>query len=310
MTCVLIGVPVAEGTGRAGADAGPRALRAAGIRERLQAGGLAVHDKGNLVFDDARHVCPAHPNPALKALGEVAGWTKVIAKAVAAVPHAQVPIILGGDHSISMGTLTGLSRRAAAMGRPLFVLWIDAHPDCHTLESTESGHLHGTPVAYALGVDGFGQVFPEVTHPVAASHVCMLGLRNVDGAEASLIARLGIKTYSAAEVAHLGVAATLRPFLERVRAANGLLHVSFDADAIDPAAAPGVGTPVPDGLSVAEARGIMGMVRESGLLASLDLVEVNPFLDRDRRTSRLMVSLAADAIAGSSLHVSRRRTFA
>jgi arginase len=311
MTCVLIGVPVAEGAGRTGAEAGPRALRAAGLREALQASGVAVHDKGNLILDEARHVRPlAHPNPALKALGEVAGWTGVIARAVGAVPHAQVPVMLGGDHSISMGTLSGLSRRAATMGRPLFLLWIDAHPDCHTLATTQSGHLHGTPVAYALGVDGFGEAFPPVTHPIAASNVCMLGLRSIDPAEASLIARMGIEAHASVDVARLGVAAALEPFLDRVRAADGLLHVSFDADAIDPMEAPGVGTPVPGGLSVAEARAIMTTIRESGLLASLDLVEVNPFLDRDRRTARLMVSLAADAIDARSLENGRPRVSA
>ncbi|MCO4054466.1 MAG: arginase [Bosea sp.] len=310
MNCVLIGMPVADGAGRAGADAGPRALRAAGIREALQATGVAVHDRGNLALGEARPEAGAHPNPALKALSEVAAWTAAIADAVSAVPHGQVPVMLGGDHSISMGTLTGLSRRAAAMGRPLFVLWIDAHPDCHTLDTTESGHLHGTPVAYALGVDGFGKAFPAVTQTLAPSHLCMIGLRSIDAAEASLIARLGIEAHAAAALTRQGVAATLEPFLERVRAANGLLHVSFDADAIDPSEAPGVGTPVADGLSLGEARAIMATVRRSGLLASLDLVEVNPFLDRDRRTARLMASLAADAIDARSRDCGNRRASA
>jgi len=299
MSCVLMGVPVREGTGRAGADAGPRALRAAGIGEALRGLGLSVTDRGNL----EPHVWAelSHGNAALKALPEVAAWTRAIAAAVGELPRGQIPVILGGDHSLAMGTLTGLSRRAAGLGRKLFVLWIDAHPDCHTLETSTSGHIHGTPVAYALGLPGFGPAFAPVTHPLAASDICMVGIRSIDAAEADVIAREGLEVHSAADVAARGVSAIIQPFLERVRAENGMLHVSFDVDSVDPAHAPGVGTPVPGGLSIAEARRIMAEVRESGMLSSLDMVELNPFLDRDRRTSRLMVELAAQALGPAAI---------
>jgi arginase len=304
MGCVVIGVPVREGTGRNGADAGPQALRAAGIREALQRAGHSVEDVGNLQLGSLPDV--SHANAALKALPEVAAWTTVIHDAVVALPRGRVPVILGGDHSIALGTLSGLARRAASEGRPLFVLWIDAHPDCHTLDSTQSGHLHGTPVAYALGESGFGGALPMVDDPVVADSICMLGIRSIDPAEAKIIARRGIDVVCAADVASRGIAAVLAPFLERVRAANGLLHVSFDADAVDPAFAPGVGTPVAGGLSVEDAHTIMAMVQASGLLSSLELVELNPFLDRGQRTARLLVGLAAAALGQASASLQRR----
>lgn len=294
MSCVLVGVPVREGTGRNGADAAPQALRAAGLREALQRAGHSVEDMGNL----SRGTVPAvsHANAALKALPEVAAWTQAIRGAIAALPRGSVPVILGGDHSIALGTLGGFTARAAAMGQPLFVLWIDAHPDCHTLETTTSGHVHGTPVAHAMGEPGFGDVFGPVEHPLDPANICMVGIRSIDPAEAKLIARRGLDVICAADLASRGAEAVLAPFLERVRAANGILHVSFDADAVDPSAAPGVGTPVAGGLSAADAHAVMGMVAASGLMGSLELVELNPFLDRDRRTATLLVDLAATAI--------------
>jgi arginase len=298
MACILLGLPVREGTGRAGADQGPRALRAAGLREALGASGAAVEDWGDLRLDEA--VAVAHPNSALKALPEVAAWTRAIARVAASVPSGKRAVFLGGDHSISLGTLAGMSLRAARLRRPLFVLWIDAHPDCHTLETTTSGHLHGTPLAYATGEGGFERAFPAIAHPVDPANICMVGIRSVDPAEAALIARRGMAVHGVDSIAAHGPGAILQRFFEKVRRADGLLHVSFDVDAVDPGAAPGVGTPVENGLSVRLAHDIMAQVRESGLMDSLDLVELNPFLDRDRRTARLMVDLAATAFGRPS----------
>lgn len=305
MGCVVMGVPVREGTGRNGADAGPQALRSAGIRDVLKRGGHSVEDIGNLALESVAHV--SHVNPALKALPEIAAWTKLIDDAVAGLPRGRVPVILGGDHSIALGTLKGMSRRAAREGRPLFVLWIDAHPDCHTLETTTSGHIHGTPVAYAIGESGFGEALGPVEHPLPPENICMLGIRSIDPAEARVITRRCINAVCAADIASRGVASVLAPFLERVRDAGGILHVSFDADAVDPSAAPGVGTPVAEGLSVADAHAIMTMVEASGLMGSLELVELNPFLDRDRRTAMLLVDLAATALGRKLPAFAQRR---
>ncbi len=294
MACVLIGVPVHEGAGRVGAEAGPQALRSAGLHDALRQSGLAFQDAGDLSLANVEDV--AHPNTSVKALCDVAAWTKIIAKAASSVPNHQTPVFLGGDHSIAMGTLTGLAQRARAIGRPFFVLWIDAHPDCHTLQTTVSGHIHGTPVAYAMGEAGFGAAFPAVKAPVDADNICMIGIRSVDRAELNVLHRRRIDVHTANDVAMRGVSATLEPFLQRVRDADGILHVSFDVDAVDPGHAPGVGTPVEGGLSLQQVHDIMAMVRDSDLLGSLDLVELNPFLDRGRRTADLMVDLAATAL--------------
>jgi arginase len=303
MTTVLLGAPLCEGASRTGAEAGPQALRAAGLRQMLEAGGRAVDDAGNLSVGDLAPV--RHRNAAIRHLAEVAAWSHAIAGRVAALPKDCTPVLLGGDHSLSIGSLNGAARRARVAGRPLFVLWIDAHPDCHTLDTTTSGHLHGTPVAYATGAGDFGPAFPVMEAPILPDHVCMLGIRSIDPAEQALIARSGYTVHSAAAVAECGVEALLAPFLASVEAAGGLLHVSFDADALDPAWAPGVGTPVADGLLPDQACRIMAMARESGAIGSLDLVEVNPFLDRDRRTARLMVDLAGEALGQRG--VARRR---
>jgi arginase len=218
------------------------------------------------------------------------------------MPSDYIPVFLGGDHSLSLGSLPGLAERAAKLGRPFFVLWIDAHPDCHTLDTTESGHLHGTPVAQALGAPSFTPSFAAVGHALPAANLMMVGVRSVDAAEASLIESHGITVHAPADVRDRGPEAVLGSFLAGIRSVGGLLHVSLDADALDPAVAPGVGTPVAEGLTVGEVRRMLAAVSTAGVLGSMDLVEVNPFLDRDQRTARTMVQLAVAALrpAGSA----------
>ena len=192
------------------------------------------------------------------------------------------------------------------MGRPFFVLWIDAHPDCHTLATTDSGHLHGTPVAHALGETSFAPHFPAPVAPVAAQNIMLLGIRSIDGAESALINRHRLAVHGPAELRQHGIAALLGPFLERIARENGMLHVSLDADVLDPSIAPGVGTPVADGLMLDEVRQMMDLIAASGALASLDLVEVNPFLDREQRTARAMVDLAGTALGPAAGMAARR----
>jgi arginase len=235
----------------------------------------------------------------LKNMADVAAWARRIGDLVGRVAPADMPLLLGGDHSLSIGSLPALAARARRMGRPLFVLWIDAHPDCHTLDTSESGHLHGVPLAYALGEPGFQPHLPEVENPLPGAHVLALGIRSVDAAEAGLIARRGLAMASPADLRRRGLHGVLEPFLRQVRAANGLLHVSFDADALDPAVAPAVGTPVAGGLTFAATARIMRAVAASGTLGSLELVEVNPTLAGADRTAEAMVRLAAMAIRAS-----------
>ncbi len=289
--CVLLGVPVQAGSGRLGCDMGPSAFRAAGLGGVLGALGYAVSDRGNLA--PPLPVCVHHPNAVIKALPEIAAWTAAIADASYRAGADGMPIICGGDHSLAAGTLSGLSRAAAEAGQDLFVLWLDAHPDLHTLESTTSGHLHGVPMAYAIGHPSFAGWFPPLVAPLKAGNVCMMGIRSVDPAERVMLSSTGITVYDMRAIDEHGVAPLLERFLQRVAAAKGALHVSLDVDFLDPAIAPGVGTTVPGGATFREAHLIMEMLHDAGLVTSLDLVELNPFLDERGRTALLMVDLVA-----------------
>ena len=289
-TCIL-GAPFGMGAGIAGCDGAPAALRAAGLARALQAGGRAVHDMG-----DARpQPDPARTgaDPALRNLPETVAMIRgLTAAARAAGRGAALPVFLGGDHAIAAATVPAMAERAAAAGRPFFVLWLDAHPDLHDLASTESGNLHGTPAAYFLGLPGF-DAFPPLPARVAAGNLCMMGLRSIDTAEAARLARLGIEAHPMAALHRAGVAAPLAAFLGRVARAGGALHVSFDVDFLDPALAPAVGTAVPEGATLAQAEEIVALLGASGLVSSLDIVELNPRLDDGARTTTLMCRLAA-----------------
>lgn len=290
-TCILLGAPVQEGAGRMGCDMGPSAFRAAGLPGALRELGYHVQERGNIRPAPRRAL--THANAALRFLPDVVAWTEAIAEASFQAAGEGLPIIVGGDHSVAAGTLSGLSRRAKDMGRELFVLWLDAHPDFHTLETTQSGNLHGVPVAYATGRPGFEGVFPPLHAPVKPENICMMGIRSVDPAERAGLREAGITVHDMRAVDERGIAPLLREFLARVEAANGLLHVSLDVDFLDPGIAPGVGTTVPGGATFREAHLAMEMLHDSGLVTSVDLVELNPFLDERGRTAILMVDLVA-----------------
>ncbi|MER9432761.1 arginase family protein, partial [Mesorhizobium sp. M0408] len=176
---------------------------------------------------------------------------------------------------------------------PLFVLWLDAHPDFHTLDTTTSGNLHGVPLAYASGQPGFEGYFPRLAAQVEPARICALGIRSVDLAERDALRRAGVTVHDMRSIDEHGIAQLLRAFLERVSAANGMLHVSLDVDFLDPSIAPAVGTTVPGGATFREAHLAMEMLHDSGLVTSLDLVELNPFLDERGRTATLLVDLTA-----------------
>jgi arginase len=298
-TCILIGAPVQDGTGRLGCDMGPSAFRAAGIGQALESLGHRVIDTGNLVPEIVAGA--PHANAAIRSLPEIAGWTRTLAQAVLSAHAEGLPIVLGGDHSLAAGTLSGHARQAARAGRKLFVLWLDAHPDLHTLDTTTSGNLHGVPMAYALGLPGFAGHFPALESPLDPQRICMMGLRSVDPAERRLLAQTGIRVHDMRAIDENGVATLLRGFLDEVERQDGLLHVSLDVDFLDPEIAPGVGTTVPGGATFREAHLIMEMLHDSDRVTSLDLVELNPFLDDRGRTARLMVDLTASLLGRSVL---------
>ncbi|WP_019904730.1 arginase [Methylobacterium sp. 77] len=297
--CILIGVPVQDGTRRLGCDMGPSAYRAAGFSETLVSLGLIVEDRGNIA--PPRGAAVDHPNPNLTKLSEFALWTEALSEAAYRAASEGMPIFLGGDHSLSAGSVSGMSRRAAEEGRELHVLWLDAHPDLHTLETTTSGNLHGVPMAYALGLPGFDPYLPPPVAPVKPENVCMIGLRSVDPAERRTIREAGITVHDMRAIDEFGIGVLLKAFLERVAAAGGWLHVSLDVDFLEPAIAPGVGTTVPGGATFREAHLAMEMLHDSGLVRSLDLVELNPFLDERGRTAILMTDLAASLMGRSVL---------
>jgi arginase len=287
--CALIGAPVDSGQRRPGCLMGPAAYRVAGLAAAIRSLGHTVEDWGDLALPPLRPA--ACPNPAMHALAETVGWTEVLAGRVQdALAEGALPVVMGGDHSLALGSVAGAAAQAARAGRPLFLLWLDAHSDFHTPLTSTSGNLHGTPVAYAAGRPGF-DAFPPFPAPVPAERICLFGIRSVDPAEHAALLAQGITPVDMRTLDEAGVVAPLRAFLTQVREAGGDLHVSLDVDFLDPAIAPGVGTTVPGGTTFREAHLVMELLHESGLVTSLDLVELNPFLDDRGMTAKLMVDL-------------------
>ncbi|MBJ6370329.1 arginase [Sedimentitalea arenosa] len=291
-TCILIGAPVDSGKDRRGCLMGPDAYRTAGLGEALTDLGHKLRDMGNLT--PATHA-PDLGDSKLHRPNETIGWTFRLIRAAEEAMSRGLPIFLGGDHALSLGSVAGVANHAASVGRPQFVLWLDAHSDFHTPETTASGNLHGTPLGYVTGRRGFGG-FPEVRNPIPQENICILGLRSVDAAEKLALQGTAIHRHDMREIDETGIARPLAAFLQRVSEAQGMLHVSLDVDFLDPMIAPAVGTTVPGGATIREAHLVMEMICDSGLMTSLDLVELNPFLDDRGRTAQVMVDLAASAL--------------
>ncbi len=288
-SCILIGAPIDSGQKRAGCLMGPDAYRVAGLGPSITDLGHQVADWGDVILPPLE--AASCPNPAVHSLSETIGWTQALAKRTAeALDHGHFPILLGGDHSLALGSVAGAAAHAMRIGRPLFVLWLDAHSDIHTPLTTQSGNLHGTPVAYIAGHQGF-EAFPPFPDPVPEDRICLYGIRSVDQAEHAALLKTDMMICDMRVLDERGIIAPLREFLERVHADNGLLHVSLDVDFLDPSIAPAVGTTVPGGTTFREAHLVMELLHESGLVSSLDLVELNPFLDERGKTAKLMVEL-------------------
>ena len=292
VNCILIGAPVDSGKHRKGCVMGPDAYRTANLPQVLSDLGYDVTDLGNLtaVAATAENV-PDNPTE----LSQTIGWTNQLAEAGVAAFKDGIPIFLGGDHALSLGSGLAAARHAQHCSRPLYILWLDAHSDFHTPETTMSGNLHGTPLAYLTGRNGFSG-FPQNDAPVPDHQVCILGLRSVDQAEKNALQQSEIQFYDMRAIDEQGIKRPLQSFLDQVKANNGLLHVSLDVDFLDPSVAPAVGTSVPGGATVREAHLVMEILYDSGLMTSLDLVELNPFLDERGRTAQVMVDLAASAL--------------
>ncbi|WP_037307304.1 arginase [Ruegeria halocynthiae] len=288
---ILVGAPMDAGKRRQGCRMGPDAYRVAGLEQALTDLGHRVSDIGDVSPDKTDVADHAH----LFALPECIGWTNALCRVAQEAAPMGLPIFMGGDHALSMGTVAGMAAHAQKIDRPLFVLWLDAHSDFHTPSSTDSGNLHGTPVAYFTGQSGF-DAFPPLPAPVPTDRVGMIGLRSVDPAERARLEQDQAMLVDMRGIDEHGIKTPLMAFLDGVRAANGILHVSLDVDFLDPSIAPAVGTTVPGGATEREAHLAMELLHESGLVCSLDLVELNPFLDERGRTAKLMVDLAASLL--------------
>lgn len=287
----LLGAPVESGATQRGCLMGPDGLRIAGLAEDLREMGHEVKD-----FGDAEPLALDSDVPQrgrARNLAQTAGWARSLSRhARALCAEGWLPVFMGGDHSLAIGTVAGLAAHAAGLGRPLFVLWLDAHADFNTLESSPSGNMHGMPVSMFCGLDGAETVYGgPLEAPVDPRNVTMMGIRSVDDDEHDLLLASGIDMHDMREVDMTGFAELTRRFIDRVRTANGLLHVSLDVDFLDPEIAPGVGTTVPGGATVREAHLIMELLYDSGLVTSVDLAELNPYLDDRGRTVRLMAEL-------------------
>ena len=290
-TITLIGAPIEEGSGRRGAAMGPTALRIAGIDTVLRDLGHTVYDEGDVKPLPARDLAN---HAGANNLQIVAAFARALHDSVHdTVRKGHFPIILGGDHALSMGSVPGMARYAAEVGRPLFVLWLDAHADFNSPATSPSGNMHGMPVAFFCGQAEFAPILPADRPMVDPTKVFQVGIRSVDDREREEIAEHGVRVYDMRAVDELGMAHIMRHILDEVRSANGLLHVSLDVDFMDPELAPGVGTTVPGGATFREAHLIMEMLWESDLVSSLDLVELNPFLDDRGKSARVLVELTA-----------------
>jgi arginase len=287
----VIGAALDLGAGRRGVDMGPSAIRYAGLDERLQRLGFECEDLGNVRA--ATPEATASGDPHARFLPQIKDTCAGVAERVsAAVTDGRLPIVLGGDHSIALGTLGGL----AASHGPGGAIWFDAHGDLNTPETSPSGNVHGMPLAAALGVAE--DTFASDAWPLPAlrpEHVVLIGVRSLDDGERELVHELGVSVHTMTDLDRKGVEPAVREALERVAGA-AFVHVSLDMDVVDPDVAPGVGTPVRGGLSYREAHLAMELVAESGLLGSMDVVEVNPILDRENATAALAVELVASAL--------------
>jgi arginase len=292
-TVAIIGAALDLGQGRRGVDMGPSALRYADLEERLLSLGYQVNDLGNVQTPE-QEATALHDETA-RYLPEILAACKQIATRVReAVEVDALPLVLGGDHSVALGTLGGL---AAAHGRPGGVLWLDAHGDLNTPQTSPTGNVHGMPLAAALGLASDGFASDAWTLPaVDRQRVALVGARIFDPAERELLrGQPGIRVFTMSEIDRIGIERAMRDALDHV-AGPGFVHVSFDLDVLDPEVAPGVGTPVQGGLTYREAHLALELVAESGYAGSLEVVEVNPILDRENVTARTAVELVASAL--------------
>ncbi|MCY1399174.1 Arginase [compost metagenome] len=295
----LVGAPTDVGAGARGASMGPEALRVAGLERRLRARGFQVLDRGNLNG-------PANPwqppQQGYRHLPEVIAWNQAVHDAIyAELREERLPILLGGDHCLGVGSISAVARHCRDTGKKLRIIWLDAHADFNTSELTPSGNIHGMPVACLCGagprelVEMAGQV-----PAIQADAIRQIGIRSVDEGERVRVHEAGLEVMDMRYLDEVGMRVAMQQALAGLDE-NTHLHVSFDVDFLDPEIAPGVGTTVPGGPSYREAQLCMEMIADTGLLRSLDIVELNPALDVRNRTAKVAVELTESLFGKSTL---------
>lgn len=291
----VIGVPMDLGSGRRGVDMGPSAIRIAGLADRLTDLGHTVHDAGDIEIRNFEQLKVG--NPHARFLREITHANRSLADQVyKAVRRGRFPLVLGGDHSIAVGTVSGIGAWAHAKGKKLGLVWVDAHSDINTPRTSPSGNVHGMPLAALLGLGPtvLGQIGGKF-RKVEPANVALVGIRSVDEGERTHLRKLGVNVYTMADVDRHGIHVVMEKAIANVTRETDMVHVSFDLDAVDPALAPGVGTPVKGGLDYREAHLVMESLSSAGVMTSLEIVEVNPILDDRNQSARFAVELVESA---------------
>jgi arginase len=288
----VLGAPIDIGASQRGTLMGPAALRTAGLLTLLDGLGFEVEDHGDISIAEVAELADTPPDNA-RHYREIQRWTRALSvHAYQLARSGAVPIFLGGDHTLSMGSVNGLARHWREMGRELFVVWLDAHADYNTPATTISGNMHGMSAAFLCGEPGLeGLLGEEPRASVNPDQLELFGIRSIDKLEKDLLRYRGISIVDMRQLDEFGVGVLIRRVIDKVKARDGVLHVSFDVDFLDPGLAPGVGTTVPGGATYREAHLAMEMLHDSGLVRSVDIVELNPFLDERGRTARTAVEL-------------------
>ena len=295
----IIGAPTDVGAGDRGARLGPEALRIAGLGEALAARGVDVLDRGNL--EGPRNPWQG-PVEGYRHLDEVTEWNRLVMEAMhAELAGGRMPILLGGDHCLGLGSISAVARHCRDAGKKLRVLWLDAHADFNTSQVTPSGNIHGMPVACLCGLGPrelthLGGDAPAITPDV----VRQIGIRSVDQGEKKLVKEHGLDIYDMRYIDEVGMKRVMEEALDGMDD-DTHLHVSFDVDFLDPSVAPGVGTTVPGGPNYREAQLCMEMIADSGRMASLDIMELNPILDRNNATAVVAIDLVESLFGKSTL---------
>jgi len=292
----IIGAPMDLGAGRRGVDMGPSALRLANLNEKLSSIGYEVEDLGNVLVDQPETSPVGHESA--RYLPQIAHTcTRLMEMVEQAADQSKVPLVLGGDHSIAIGTIAGMSNHYRKSGQKLGLIWIDAHADMNTPQSSPSGNIHGMPLACSIGIGP-----SELTHlggyapKIDPANVAIVGLRSVDEAERQLVRAAGVHAYTMRDIDERGLRSVIYEAIDRASDGTVGFHLSFDMDSVDPREAPGVGTPVRGGMTYREAHLAMEIIGDSGRMTSMEIVEVNPVIDEVNRTALLGVELVMSAM--------------